>query len=225
VQQFFLAGKYPAQEDLGAVYRLLCSTPPEGESEWTLARLVDASDVPRAKVQVALSLLRHQHVLRQDRDGALVMLKPSLDEAALESLSRAYRDKRTADKALLEQMVFYGQTGYCRWRVILMHFGESENFIRCGSCDNCERMKVEDERRARAPAVKADPLRKPNPEPLRTARFAEGAHVRVRKYGVGIVEEADGRTVTVKFPNGSSRCFLAGFVEALRSRRLATAGG
>jgi hypothetical protein len=32
------------------------------------------------------------------------------------------------------------------------------------------------------------------------------------------VEEADGRTVTVRFANGSQRCFLASYVEPARGR-------
>jgi hypothetical protein len=79
-------------------------------------------------------------------------------------------------------------------------------------------MKAEEERRAREPPPRPDPLRKPNPEPLRTADFTAGQHVRVPRYGPGIVEEADGRTVTVKFPNGSMRCFLSSYVQAVRRR-------
>ncbi len=219
VQQFFLAGKYPAFEDVAAVYRKLREVPADGAREWTLATLTRSLDRPRAKVQVALSLLRHQRVVRQDRDGHLSLIEDSYDDAAIASLANEYRDKREADKSLLEQMVFYGQTGYCRWRVILMHFGEGESFTRCERCDNCERMQAEEERRAREPAPKPDLLRKPNPEPLRTTLFDAGTHVRVRRYGVGVVDEADGRTVTVKFPNGSTRCFLGAYVQPVRSPR------
>ncbi len=217
VQQFFLAGKYPALDDVTATYqRLREATPPGG---WTLPALLTGMDRPKSKVRVALSLLRHQHVVRQDRGGRLSLLDDSLEGPALEALAKTYRQKRDADRALLEQMVFYGQTGYCRWRVILGHFGEEDGFTRCGRCDNCERMAAEEQRRTREPAQpRRDPLRKPNPEPLRTAAFDPGTHVRVRRYGIGIVEEADGRTVTVRFANGSQRCFLASYVEPARGR-------
>jgi ATP-dependent DNA helicase RecQ len=219
VQQFFLAGKYPALEDLVAVHRALRGSPPEGSANWTLPALIDAAERPRSKVQVALSLLRHERVVKQDKKGGLTLLDATLEARGLESLAKAYRDKREGDKALLEQMVFYGQTGYCRWRVILTHFGEADRFTRCGRCDNCDRMKIEEERRAREPAPKPDPLRKPNPEPLKLTLFDKGAHVRVPRYGAGIVEEADGRTVTVKFPNGSTRCVLGNYVQPARGRR------
>jgi ATP-dependent DNA helicase RecQ len=168
---------------------------------------------------VALSLLRHQQVVRQNRDGTLELLEMALEQQAIEALAEAYRNKREGDKALLEQMVFYGQTGYCRWRVILMHFGEGERFTRCHHCDNCQRMAAEEARPSRQMPRRDAGLRKPNPEPLRTALFDAGAHVRVPRYGPGIVTEADGRTVTVKFPNGSTRCFLGSYVRSARRAR------
>ncbi len=219
VQQFFLAGKYPALEDVVAVYRALRDAPPQGTAAWTLAALQKSLDRPRSKVQVALSLLRHQRVVRQDRGGALALLDHQLEDDALDALAQSYRQKREADRASLEQMTFYGQTGYCRWRVMLEHFGEAERIVRCGHCDNCERMQAEEHRPATVPMLVRPPLRKPNPEPLRTALFDAGASVKVPRYGIGIVEEADGRTVTVRFANGSTRCFLGSYVHAARSRR------
>jgi len=43
--------------------------------------------------------------------------------------------------------------------------------------------------------------------------FDIGAAVRVPRYGSGVVASADRETVTVTFPNGSSRCFLATYVQ------------
>ena len=37
-------------------------------------------------------------------------------------------------------MVFYGQTGHCRWKVLLENFDEAERLSSCGSCDNCGRI-------------------------------------------------------------------------------------
>jgi len=48
VQQFFLAGRYPAHDDLEAVYRALLEPPPEGA--WTLERLQEALQRPKSKV-------------------------------------------------------------------------------------------------------------------------------------------------------------------------------
>ena len=59
VQQFFLAGRYPAQ---GRCRRPLRRAPgrPGRRRRWTLETLHAALDRPKAKLQVALRLLRHQ---------------------------------------------------------------------------------------------------------------------------------------------------------------------
>jgi ATP-dependent DNA helicase RecQ len=222
VQQFFLAGRYPAQDDVDAVYRALRRTPPDGGS-WTPETLQATLDRPRSKVQVALSLLRHQQVVLRDREGHL-RLRPgprrsepiALDDAALARLAAGYRDKHENDREKLEQMVFYGQTGYCRWKVLLAHFGEDAGFDRCGHCDNCARMAAADATRPSAPEPVADPLHVTRPAPPTTPTFSAGTPVRVPRYGAGLVESADGESVTVVFPNGSKRCFLAAYVQERR---------
>ena len=215
VQQFFLAGRYPAQEDVADVYAAL-RKPPPGADHWTLELLQQHLDRPKGKVQVALRLLRHQRVASQDRAGRLLLQRAALDGNALAALAVAYRDKRESDRAMLEQMVFYGQTGYCRWKVLLAHFHEDDGFERCGTCDNCARMAAEEARQASAPEPPADPLRKPLPQMPRPT-FEPGVAVRVPRYGAGVVSSADAQTVTVTFPNGSTRCFLAAYVKARRS--------
>ncbi|HUP09835.1 MAG TPA: RecQ family ATP-dependent DNA helicase [Caldimonas sp.] len=214
VQQFFLAGRYPAHEDVEAVYRALREPAPEGA--WTLERLHAALQRPKAKVQVALSLLRHQRVAVRDRDGRIVLRRDALDGHTLESLSGAYRDRREGDRAMLEQMVFYAQTGYCRWKVLLAHFQEDQGFDRCGHCDNCARLAAADAERANAAADADDPSHRAAPPPLARPAFDIGAAVRVPRYGGGVVASADRETVTVTFPNGSTRCFLAAYVQPRR---------
>jgi len=212
VQQFFLAGRYPAQEDVADVYAALRRPAPHNAA-WTLERLQETLDRPKSKVQVALRLLRHQKVATQDREGRLSLRRSALDGSALASLAVAYRDKRESDRAMLEQMVFYGQTGYCRWKVLLAHFDEEDGFERCKSCDNCERMAAAEAERPAQPDPAPDPLHKPLPS-MPGPSFEQGSAVKVPRYGAGVVSAADAQTVTVTFPNGSTRCFLASFVTA-----------
>ena len=212
VQQFFLAGRYPAQEDVADVYAALRRPAPHNAA-WTLERLQETLDRPKSKVQVALRLLRHQKVATQDREGRLSLRRSALDGSALASLAVAYRDKRESDRAMLEQMVFYGQTGYCRWKVLLAHFDEEDGFERCKSCDNCERMAAAEAERPAQPDPAPDPLHKPVPS-MPGPSFEQGSAVKVPRYGAGVVSAADAQTVTVTFPNGSTRCFLASFVTA-----------
>ena len=213
VQQFFLAGRYPAQDDVAEVYKALRREPP-GQPHWSLELLHESLDRPKSKVQVALRLLRHQRVVKQGRDGRLTLHNAALEDSTLESLATAYREKRESDRALLEQMVFYGQTGYCRWKVLLAHFGEDEDFERCAYCDNCARLAAADAEREANPEPVDDPLHHPQPEPLRLAPLESGSRVRVPRYGEGVVAAADSQTVTVTFANGATRCFLAAYVQA-----------
>ena len=211
VQQFFLAGRYPAEEDVADVYAALRREPADGKP-WTLERLQVQLDRPKSKVQVALRLLRHQKVAAQDREGRLTLRRSALDGNTLASLGIAYHDKRESDREMLEQMVFYGQTGYCRWKVLLAHFGEDEGFDRCGNCDNCARMAADEAARAAQPESADDPLHQPLPK-MPGPSFETGAKVKVPRYGAGVVASADAQTVTVTFPNGSTRCFLASYVK------------
>ena len=91
-------------------------------------------------------------------------------------------------------------------------FDEDEGFERCGACDNCERMAADEAARASQPAPIDDPLHKPLPS-MPGPSFEPGAAVKVPRYGAGVVAAADSQTVTVTFPNGSTRCFLASFVK------------
>ena len=209
VQQFFLAGRYPGIEDVERVYRRLHDDPPDGGA-WTLDALERAiDDLPRSRLQVGLALLRRQRIARQDRRGQLKLLRSGLDAAAIERLAAAYRDKREHDRDMLERMVFYGQTGYCRWKVLLQYFDEDEGFERCGACDNCERMAA----RQAEPEPPVDAAVAVQPAPAQQAAFAVGAAVRVKRYGRGTVVAADADSVTVGFDGGGERCFQAGYVK------------
>ena len=85
VQRFFLAGRYPAREDVADLYGALQREGADG-APWTLDRLHAALDRPKAKLQVALRLLRHRGVVAQDREGRLALTRAGLDDAALEQL-------------------------------------------------------------------------------------------------------------------------------------------
>ena len=218
IQSFFLAGRYPTLGDVQAVHAKLSEDATDGTA-WTLESLRASLDRPRSKVQVALALLRQERLVEQGRDGTLEVLVREADEATIERLVTRYTDKREHDRDALEQMVFYGQTGQCRWHVLLAHFDEDVTFDRCGHCDNCRRMgrcEARDERRAAADAVVRDEpaLRVPNvprAAPL-PATVGRGEQVAVKRYGRGVVVDADAERVTVEFPNGARRCFLAAFV-------------
>ncbi len=207
VQQFFLAGRYPELADIESLYEALQQPPSEGGS-WTLEALQSVLDRPAHKLQVALSLLRQQRVVSRNRQGQLKLLRGGLDGHAMDRLLAAYRDRRENDQNLLEQMVFYAQTGRCRWRVLQEHFDEAGP-ERCGHCDNCQRLSAAEAASASAqtPTAQAQQV---SPG----AVFEPGQAVRVPRYGRGTVSEADAEMVTVTFAEGRRRCFLNRFVQA-----------
>ena len=221
VQHFFMAGRYPTVEDIVGSYQALNDPPPEGTVAWTLDALQARLRRPPGKLKVVLSLLRGQGIVEApDADGLLKLLRPGLDVASLPGLLETYRDKQERDRDMLERMVFYAQTGHCRWQVLLEHFGAEPLEGGCGSCDNCLRLQRHLADSAAEPEVGVDPA------PPASPRFKPGDRVRAKRYGDGVVAACDALTVTVSFEGGTQRCFQVDFVRpapAARGRKPAAA--
>lgn len=221
VQQFFMAGRYPTEDDAIALYAALQEPPPEGE-HWDLALLQGRLARPRSKLQVALGLLQRRKIVARDADGSLQVLRTGLDTDALALLMQDYRNKRSQDREGLERMVFYAQTGQCRWRVLLDHLEGGAPFERCEHCDNCRRIAAHEAVLDQLASQPREPLAESEDE----AAFARGDIVSVKRYGRGLVEDASAWQVTVAFADGSRRCFQPDYVapyRAARSRRKAPA--
>ena len=216
VQQFFLAGRYPGEEEAMLLYRTLGETPPDGNA-WTPALLQGRLARPRSKLQVALGLMRRQGIVEQDAAGELHLAKKRLTPAVLQSLMASYQARRDQDREALEQMVFYAQTGQCRWEVLLQHLEGEAPVSRCGHCDNCRRIaaheKVLDHLERTAAA---NDEREPS-APTQGRPLMRGDIVKVKRHGRGIVEQASAQQVTVKFADGARRTFLPEFVQRTRS--------
>lgn len=224
IQQFFMAGRYPGEEDALAIVQALRDTPAEG-GEWTLPLLQARTGRPRSKLQVALGLLRKDKMVLQGRDGTLRLAAKAADTSRLRELTDGYGKKRDLDREALERMVFYAQTGQCRWRVLLEHLEGEAPLERCEHCDNCRRIAaheaVVEELLRNAPA---EPVAAPDEEPA-SATFARGDLVEVRRYGRGVVEEATPTQVTVAFADRSRRSFLPEYVRKARVARVAKSVG
>lgn len=219
IQQFFLAGRYPGEEDAAAILQALRDAPPDGEA-WTLPLLQARLGRPRSKVQVALGLLRKDRMVSQSREGQLRLAGACVDRARVRELTDSYARKRELDRAALERMVFYAQTGQCRWRVLLDHLEGGAPFERCGRCDNCRRIAaheaVVEELLRQAPQHEDE---SEGSDGAAVPAFARGDLVEVRRYGRGVVEEASATQVTVAFADRSRRSFLPEYVRRARVRR------
>ncbi|HEY0825143.1 MAG TPA: helicase-related protein, partial [Ramlibacter sp.] len=219
IQQFFMAGRYPGEEDAVAIVQALQDKPAEGDA-WSLPLLQAKVGRPRSKLQVALGLLRKDRIVSMARDGTLRLLKKGAFGERLRELTEGYGRKRDLDREALERMVFYAQTGQCRWRVLLEHLEGGSPLERCEHCDNCRRIKaheavVEDLLRRKGEEVEEESVQAEQGSGAPV--FARGDVVEVRRYGRGVVEEATGAQVTVVFADRSRRTFLPEFVKRAKA--------
>ncbi|HEY0843839.1 MAG TPA: ATP-dependent DNA helicase RecQ [Noviherbaspirillum sp.] len=207
VQQFFLARRYPGAEDLGSIYaalQTLAQEHPEVSYERLQEHLKDIADI---RLQVSLKLLKDGGLLEQDENLSYHLTRKRVRQKELKQLVDTYRDKRTHDQEALERMVFYAQTGFCRWKVLLEYFGEHVAWSHCGACDNCrrppEQMLSPEHIRQHIPAQR----------PAKPSSPGVGSAVRVAKYGEGrVVASADDK-ITIEFPDSRTKTFLREYVQ------------
>jgi ATP-dependent DNA helicase RecQ len=175
--------------------------------------------IAASKVKVAARLLATRGVVKRTKDGALRLAKPPLAAPDIAALAQVYEQREQDDREKLERMVFYAQTGQCRWRVLLDYFGERLAGDACETCDNCRRARERETEQKLVDIV----------APMQRRReFAEGDAVRIPRVGAGVVRGVLGNEVTVELADGSTRTFLRSYVRrdgAGRKREAITADG
>jgi ATP-dependent DNA helicase RecQ len=215
VQQFFLARRYPLVADLVHAIEAL-EIAPQGSTLPELAARIPG--MPKNRLSVTLSLLR---------DGGLATCtaahgwRRSRREATAENLgalANDYARKSERDHEALERMVFFAQTGFCRWKTLLEGFDEAlpDGAERCTHCDNCIRFATE--------ATEMLPEPEPLPRlievgpPVSPSPFEVGDTVKAPRYGDGVVAGVKGEEIAVRFPDKSLRTFLATFLKKAKAR-------
>jgi ATP-dependent DNA helicase RecQ len=205
LRQFLQAGRYPTAEDVLAVLGAVRESD-RLNTPMSLKQLADSLPVALTKVQVALQLLKDGGVVRQNRRRELQLETGGVDDDTVRKWAEEYRGREERDRAALERMVFYAQTGFCRWKVLLEHFGEGEGFERCGVCDNC----------ISPPLRRLAPVKR-RKSTVRLSRprgpYRPGDYAHVQRYGLGRVIAATPSSVTLEFPDGSRRNFVPEFVK------------
>lgn len=210
VQQFFLARRYPGADDLGAVYSAL-KTLVADSPQLPFAALHAALEPPvsAARLQVELKLLLDGEIIAQDEHLHYRLVRNRVKKSELARLVDAYRDKSARDHEALERMVFYAQTGFCRWKVLLEYFGEKVDWSHCGVCDNCRQPPEQ--------ALSPEHVRQRVPPASRAAQPPSpgvGSPVRVPRYGEGRVVSSAGDKITIAFPDRQTRTFLRDYVSS-----------
>lgn len=208
IQQFFLARRYPSADDVSTIYSAMKSLAEENP-RIPLARLQDElAQVSGSKLQVGLKLLKDGGLVKQDENLDYRLTDKSSSAKNLDQLVATYEDKSKRDHDALEQMVFYAQTGFCRWKVLLEYFGEHVDWTHCGTCDNC----LQPPEQALSPLSSRQQPRTTTQE-RKEPSLKAGSPVKVAKYGEGRVVSAAGDQVTIIFPSKQTKVFLRDYVE------------
>jgi ATP-dependent DNA helicase RecQ len=211
VQQFFLVKHYPTANDIRAVYEAVRELAEEGAV--TIERLEQKITEGESQLKVCLKLLKDAKLLRQNRKLEYLVTANEPKAGTFDGLAEVYVQKQERDREALDQMVGYAVSGFCRWKLLLDYFqDEVPGFEKCCRCDNClnppagtltEDIEIRDDEFDIQPDEHAPP-----PPPFET-----GAHVKVAKYGAGVVVSVAGDQVSIEFPDAETRSFVADYVE------------
>jgi ATP-dependent DNA helicase RecQ len=207
VQQFFLARRYPGAADLGAVHAALHKLHNDQDAVPLAMLREELQDIPEGRLQVALKLLKDGGLVMQNENLGYRILRRNVKNKELAQLGDTYRHKRERDQAALDRMVFYAQTGFCRWKVMLEYFGEHVAWEHCGNCDNCR----EPPERSLSEEHPRPQLRQRKPQPSVPALHV-GSTVSVPRFGEGRVVSIAGDKITIAFPDSSTKTFLREYV-------------
>ena len=210
VQQFFLVGRYPDADQVEAVEGKLRALAAKEPVSFEVLRQA-LPEMPAVKIKVALKLLSDAAMVVRESQGRLAPSRSKMNGKRISKLVAAYADRSEHDREKLERVVFYAQTGLCRWRVLLEYFGEAlPSGERCNTCDNCIRAA----RAEREPMVEEKPLRVS--VQVQRREYGAGDTVRVPPHGEGRVLRTADNQITVEFPNGEKRTFLRSFVRRVQ---------
>lgn len=216
IQQFFLARHHPTQEDLHGVYKAMQDLSADRPAI-RIERLKEKiSKFSVRRLQVMLKLLEEGGVLRRDKALGYRLRKKDVKAEDLARLAEDAHRKAEHEREALERMVFYAQSGFCRWKVLLEYFNEEVEWNHCGHCDNCinppenalSAQPVHPERKAAQTASQRD--KSPWEQEL-----AVGAEVEVPNVGKGKIVSIHYDMVTVLFPDGQKRIFVKSYVKPL----------
>ncbi len=204
VQQFFLLGHTPEAAQLKELHARLRAMAGAGERLHLAAVHAAQPSLPLDALRISLKLLKDGQLLRQNRKLDYVLTGKTADDEVFGALAVTGQDKQAHDRAALEKMVLYAQSGICRWKVLLAYFDDADPaFEHCGHCDNCLH-----------PPQLQPVNKKAAPPPVQArAPFAVGSQVRVPKFDLGVVRAVAGDQVTIEFPDLSTHTFLASYVQ------------
>ena len=223
IQQFFLARHHPDQEDLREVYKAMQDLSAE-RAAIRFERLKEKiSKFSVRRLQVMLKLLEEGDILKRDKTLGYRLLKKDVEAKDLVRLAEDFHRKAEHERDALERMVFYGWSGFCRWKVLLEYFDEEVEWNHCGHCDNC--INPPENVLSAGPVQRWDKNEqiasdtdksRIKQEQEQEQELAVGAEVEVRKAGKSKVVSTRYDMVTVLFPDSQKRTFMKSYVKPLQ---------
>jgi ATP-dependent DNA helicase RecQ len=211
IQQFFLARHHPGREELHQIYKAIQKLLVEQETV-EFEQLREQTGHPSVRrLQVILQILEEGGIVWRDKQLGYRLKKKDAKTEDLVQLAEAAGRKGDHDRQALERMVFYAQSGFCRWKVLLEYFNEEVDWDHCGHCDNC----MNPPEKALLPLPTSDQKARAEAKPASTPSFPAGATVKVPKAGKGQVLSSTDEMVTIIFPDSQKRTFLKNHVELL----------
>jgi ATP-dependent DNA helicase RecQ len=218
-QIFLMSGRYPSEKELQTVYAALMELL-SGAAAVSAGQLQKAAaPVAKTKTRVALQRLKEAGIVKEARPGHYSLARRRLGQQQLAELALEWQRRDERDREKLERMEAYARSALCRWRVLRDYFSEEGAEERCGVCDNCRKGLAEKaEKPERTEKMRA--MESGEPAAAGAARekvvFSAGDRVSLPRYGEGRVEDVDGDSLVVRFPDGRSRKFKSEFARPVR---------
>jgi ATP-dependent DNA helicase RecQ len=209
VQQFFLIRRYPVDAEIHTVYRKLAELGAQARPLGFDEIRANVAPIGANKLKVVMKLLKDAGIVRRSGTRSYRLVQANVERQVLADLANGYLARSQSDYEKLERMIFYAQTGLCRWRVLLDYFGDAPSFERCNKCDTCLRAAEHVEETSRSVASPPNARRAVRP-------LGPGDAVGVPRFGTGRVQVAAGDEITIEFPDGAVRTFLRGYVRRRR---------
>jgi ATP-dependent DNA helicase RecQ len=212
IRSFFIGGKHPKPEELRRFLHTLTSDP---RGSMTINEIAAASGITEKRVRVISSALESLQVIA--RRGRSRRLQRTMTPSEADAFVESFEAHSQADRARLQMMMRYAETGGCRMQFVREYFGEVPG-SQCHHCDNCQR-PIETRRPARARRRRSHSAR----ESSEAAALGRGQRVLHDRFGLGDVIEISGDEITVAFPRFGERRVLRSFLQPANAR--SAAGG
>lgn len=209
-QMFFLGGRYPSFDEVLAVYDALDGLRAQHEAVPLALIQENARSVARDKTRVILAGMKEMELVKELRGARFRLLSSGLDRAELERIAEQYQAKGEHDRAKLERMMLYAQSGGCRWRNLLEYFDEQADWEACQSCDNCLHpidRELSPPSDPEAALLATFPSLAEQNEPEAEPEIVIGSTITLAKYGEGRIEAIEGDKVAISFAKAGIKKF------------------